>query len=61
MTSVSDKSKDWVQIVLDFRTNNNIKYVTINFTLPVIIDAKSAKICEPELKQNLDTTYEAHS
>ena len=47
MTSVFDECKDWVIIVLDFRTNNNIKYVKINFTLPVMIDAKSAKFCEP--------------
>lgn len=56
MTSVSDKSKDWVQIVLDFRTNNNIKYVKINFTLPVIIDAKSAKF----VSQSWNKTWTQH-
>ena len=33
------KSNDWIEIVLDFQINNNIKkYVTIDFNIPVNID-----------------------
>ena len=56
VTSAFDKSKNWTIIVLDFRTNNNIKkykYVMINFTLQVSID--SINLLKPVIKGCFNT------
>ena len=57
------KSKDWIKIVLDFQTNNNIKrrcYDQFHLASEYWFH-KSSKISEPGLHPHQDTTHRAHS